>query len=102
MQKDIGVQGKMFSMIRGWQQSGVTQKAFCEEHDIPYHVFHYWYKCFRDAPSPAKEQGFIALKIQPSSSVNTSCAAVELLLADGKRLLFHQPVSSDYLKALIS
>lgn len=102
MQKDINVQEQMFSMIRGWQQSGLTQKAYCEKHSIGYHVFHYWYKCFRDAQSAAKEQGFIAFKIQPSSSVNTSCAAVELLLADGKRLLFHQPVSSDYLKALIS
>jgi hypothetical protein len=102
MQRDVNVRGQMFAMISLWQQSGLTQKAYCEEHGVRYHVFHYWYKCFRDLQSPAKDEGFIPLKIQPSNSVNTCCAHVELLLADGKRLLFHQPVSSDYLKALIS
>jgi hypothetical protein len=101
MQKDVQVREQMFSMIRNWQQSGLTQKAYCEQHKITYHVFHYWYKCFRDLQLPAKEEGFIPLKIQPSS-VNTCSPRIELLLADGKRLLFHQPVASDYLKALIS
>jgi len=102
MQKDVQVREQMFSMISLWQQSGITQKSFCEQHNIRYHVFHYWYKCFRDLQSPTKDEGFIPLKIQPSNPVNTSCAQVELLFGDGKRLLFHQPVTSDYLKALIS
>ncbi|WP_442345985.1 IS66 family insertion sequence element accessory protein TnpA, partial [Foetidibacter luteolus] len=34
----------MFSMIGDWQQSGLSQKAFCAQHGIRYHVFHYWYK----------------------------------------------------------
>lgn len=102
MQKDVNVREQMFSMISLWQQSGLTQKAYCKEHGIRYHVFHYWYKCFRDLQSPPEDEGFIPLKIQASNSVNTSYAHVELLLSDGKRLLFHQAVSSDYLKALIS
>ena len=100
MQKDVQVREQMFSIISSWQQSGLSQKSFCEQHNIRYHVFHYWYKCYRDLQSSTKDEGFIPLKIQPS--VNDSCAYVELLLADGKRLLFHSPVSSDYLKALIS
>ena len=102
MQRDVQVRDQMFSMIRSWQQSGFTQKAYCEQHKIRYHVFHYWYKCFRSLQSPTKDEGFIPLKIQPSTSVNTSCPYIELLLEDGRRLLFNQPVSSDYLKALIS
>jgi hypothetical protein len=102
MQRDVQVREEMFSMIRNWQQSDLTQKAYCEQHKIAYHVFHYWYKCFRDLQLPAKDEGFIPLKIQPSTSVNTSGPHIELLLGDGKRLLFNQPVSSDFLKALIS
>jgi hypothetical protein len=89
-------------MITSWQQSGLSQKAFCEQNGIRYHVFHYWYKCFRDLQSPAKDEGFIPLSIQPSRAINGSCVHVELLLPNGKCLLFHQPVSSDYLKAIIS
>jgi hypothetical protein len=34
-------------------------------------------------------------------SFSSSTPVVELLLVDGTRLLFHEPVSSDYLKAII-
>src|SRR3954449_6413246 len=102
MQKDPKVREQMFSMITSWQQSGLSQKAFCQQNNIGYHVFHYWYKCFRDAHSGSGDEGFIALKIQTPPSVGASCAAIELLLTDGRRLIFNQPVTSDYLKAIIS
>jgi hypothetical protein len=106
MQRDVQVRERMFSMIRRWQQSGLSQKAYCKQHKVAYHVFHYWYKCFRDLPLRAKEEGFIPLKIQASTSTSTSentyIPHIELLFADGRRLLFNQAVSSDFLKALIN
>ena len=91
------VQQQMFGLIEQWRTSDLTQKAFCEQSSLPYHVFHYWYKRYRliDIKEPTS---FIKLKVSASSIT----AQVELILADGKRLLFHQPVSSDYLKAIIS
>jgi hypothetical protein len=44
------------------------------------------------------QPSFVQLQVTSGSSVPT----VELQLGDGRRLLFHQPVSSDYLKSLIS
>lgn len=102
MQRDETIREQMFSMITLWQQSGLSQKAYCQQHNIRYHVFHYWYKCFCDLQSPSKDEGFIPLKIQPVNCTNTASAHAELLLPDGRRLLFHQAVTSDYLKALIS
>lgn len=102
MQKDEATREQMFKMISTWQQSGLSQKSFCEQNGIRYHVFHYWYKCFRELQCPAKHEGFIPIKIQRSKTTNTVSAQVELVLADGKRLLFHQPVSCDFLKALIN
>ena len=102
MQKDEAPREQMFKIVEAWQQSGLSQKSFCEQNGIRDHVFHYWYKCFRDLQSIIKPQGFLPLKIQRSNTANTTSAHVELVLADGKRLLFHQPVSSDYLKDLIS
>ncbi len=101
MQRDETIRQQMFAMITSWQQSGLSQKAYCQEHNIRYHVFHYWYKCFRDLQSPAKDEGFMPLKIQPVNFIHTASAHAELLLPDGRRLLFHQAVTSDYLKALI-
>lgn len=100
------VQQQMFTMIASWQQSGLTRKAYCEQHSIRYHVFHYWYKKYRDSQLSDKQPGFIPLQVKPASAAPITPAAAgvhtELVLTDGKRLIFHQPVSADYLRALIS
>ena len=91
------IQLQMFDYIDQWQQSGLTQKAFCQQVNLAYHVFHYWYRRYRITESkPASS--FIKLRVS-TPSVTSS---IELVLPDGRRLLFHQPVSIDYLKALIS
>ncbi len=97
MQSKAQIQRQMFEHINQWQQSGLNQKAFCEQVNLSYHIFHYWYKRYRNTESQAVSS-FIKLAV---SSPSVSSPA-ELVLPDGKRLLFHQPVSADYLKALIS
>ena len=101
MQYDKIRQGKMFALISSWKQSGLSQKAWCEQNQVRYYVFHYWYKRYRDELSDSGEPAFIPLTVKPSSS-SATCANIEVVLADGKRILFHQAVSSDFLKAVIS
>lgn len=97
MQSKEEVKQQMFDKIEQWQQSGLTQKAYCQQNDIPYHVFHHYYRRYR-SKDKNDEPSFIKLHPAPSYvPVHT-----ELVLTDGKRLLFHQGVSPDYLKALIS
>ena len=88
-------------MIASWKQSNLSQKAYCEQNQIRYHVFHYWYKRYRVAQLNSSEPAFIPINVKPSFS-EASCANIEVVLADGKRILFHQAVSSDFLKAVIS
>ena len=99
MQSKQAIQQQMFAMIEQWQQSGLTQKAYCIQNNIAYHIFHYWYRCYRHNQSATDPDSSSFVKLQVSSPA--IIAHTELLLPDGKRLLFHQPVSSDYLKALI-
>lgn len=89
----------MFDKIVGWQQSGLTQKAFCAQHNIAYHVFHYYYGRFRIKEND-KPPSFI--KLQVASNASSQSAHTELILPDGRRLLFHQQVSADFLKSLIA
>lgn len=86
-------------MITTWKQSGLSQKAYCEQNQIRYYVFHYWYKRYRDEQLDISKPSFIPLNAKPSLP-DVSCANVEVVLADGKRILFHQAVSSDFLKAI--
>lgn len=42
------VREQMFKQMEQLQQSGLIQNAFCEQQSIKYHVFHYWYKRYRE------------------------------------------------------
>ena len=97
MQNKEEVRQQMFAMIMQWRQSGLSQKAWCQQSGIAYHVFHYWYKRYRDTKITSQTSSFTELKVQPAAF-----GFMELLFSDGKRLLFHQPVNSDFIKALIS
>ncbi len=101
MQYDKQAQEDMFRMIVFWKQSGLSQKAYCEQNNIRYYVFHYWYKRYRDQQGAVEDGTFVPLNVRPST-FPVSNSAIEILLPDGKRILFHQPVGPDYLKALIS
>ena len=90
---------RMFELIEQWQQSGLTQKAFCEQHSIRYYVFHYWYRRYR-MQHVVSNNGSSFVKLQIAKPAGTSL--VEVIYPGGIRLLFHEPVSSNYLKALIS
>lgn len=101
MQYDKHTQEEMFAMIGLWKQSGLSQKAYCEQNKIRYYVFHYWYKRYRDEQAGINSPTFFPLNVN-LPLYNTTCANVEVVLPDGKRILFHQPISSDFLKAVIS
>lgn len=105
MQSKEEIREQKFLMIEAWQQSGLSQKDWCARESMAYHSFHYWYKKYRSVHPSAfesldKKQRFISLEVQ--SSFNSSAVNLELLLTDGRRVLFYNPVSSDYLKAIIS
>ena len=47
MQNKKEHRAEKLQMITQWQQSGLTQRAFCTTNNIAYHVFHYWYGVYR-------------------------------------------------------
>ena len=94
MESKQQIRDQHFAMITLWKQSGQTQKQFCLQNNITYHVFHYWYKVYRDQQSAGGS--FVTLNLAAPHRAN-----VELHLTDGRRIIFHQPVSADFLRALI-
>ena len=105
MQQGEHAREQMYAHIERWKQSGLSQKLYCEQQAVKYHVFHYWYKLYRDQHQAAQESpskpsaAFIPLMLNASPAAG---AFVELYLSGGHHLVFHQMVSVDYLKALIS
>jgi len=79
MVKDEQVQEKMFASIRSWQQSNTTQKEWCQQQDIPYHIFHYWYRKFKvPQGSPQHNESFVRLAIDSDETAGCEIVAQEL------------------------
>ena len=99
MQATEAVRQQMFAHISEWQRSGLSQKQYCTEHHLRYYVFHYWYKRYRQAQATPFEAGFLPLQINtaPAAAVHS-----EVVLCDGRRLLFYAPQSADFLKTLLA
>ena len=100
MQSSTQLRQQKLAMIDAWQQSGLSQKQYCLQNNIAYHIFHYWYKRYRDkqAARGSDPAGFIPLTV----NVASAGGYIELQFPDGKKILFHGPVSVDYLKAMIA
>lgn len=89
----------MIDIIGKWKLSGLSQKMFYQQQNMPAHVFYYWHKCYRDqhkSSSVASSGGFIQLK-SPSPVGN-----VEIQWPNGVRVIFNEQVSVEFVKALIS
>jgi len=61
MQNTNMQRAELLKMIPRWQNSGLSQKAFCTSNSITYHVFHYWYGVYRSKQSTSGS--FLALKV---------------------------------------
>jgi hypothetical protein len=86
----------MFSKIRQWKESGLSQKSFCKQHGIAYHSFHHYYKKWRDIQE-SKPAGFVPLQIPDLQSE----VFAMLSFPNGLTLQLHQAVTADYLKSLV-
>ena len=87
-------------LIQQWKDSGLTQKEFYQQHNIPQHVFYYWHKCYRDQQHKndkgplSTANGFVQIT-SPASAGN-----VEVQFSNGTHIIFNEPVSWEFLKAL--
>lgn len=102
----------MFSLIEIWQASGQSQRIFCQEKDLAYSKFHYWYKKYQEYQSPSSTgeprpdesvgRSFVAVTVKKSRALETLPAgALELVFPDGRRLIFNQAVEAGFVKALL-
>jgi hypothetical protein len=93
----------MFSLIEIWQSSGQSQRTFCQEKDLAYSKFHYWYKKYLEYRSPStSEDSFVAVRVKKANTLESVPAGVlELVLPDGRRLIFNQAVEAGFLKTLL-
>jgi hypothetical protein len=96
MAKSESTREQMFASIASWQTSDLSQKEWCRQQEMAYHVFHY-YRVYREEyPEPVNDNSFVRLAIK--EDVDAPC---EVVFADGTKVVFRVPVSVQYLKNLL-
>jgi hypothetical protein len=97
MLKDESIREQMFASIASWRSSELSQKKWCQDQGITYHVFHYWYRKYRDEhPESTDNDSFVRLTVK--SEARASC---EVIFTDGTKIVFWEAVPAPYLKSLL-
>lgn len=94
-------QQQFFAHIMQWQQSGLSKKTWCEQNNVVYSAFHYWYKQYRNRQSDTdKNNGdnFVQLVLHDHPVGAPWC---ELVLDGGRRLIFYHPVAGEFIRNLL-
>lgn len=55
----------MLDLIEAYENSGQTQKSFCDENDLKMPVFQYWLRKYRKSDSTNKPASFIPIEVDP-------------------------------------
>jgi len=125
----VKTEKEMFPLVKGWLESGLTQRQFCTTHQLPVHILAYWVGRYRKAqledttPTtkagaekvvaktskaakkimvPDNTHGFIRLTPPPPSPSPIATGSMEVVLPTGTVIRFSTTVPVDYLTELLS
>lgn len=90
----------MYDLVSLWEKSDLSQKAFCEAHEIPVAVFSYWRRRQKRAQEGEKRAAGFSEVCLPGPA---SCGGVfaRIRFANGVELELEQRVDSAWIKALL-
>lgn len=95
----------MIALIEKYlREPGITQRAFCARHQVPYSTFHYYLAKRRRQQTPAREKPvgrFIPLTLPDLAITPGGPSACEIAWPGGVVIRFETNPSPEYLVALI-
>ena len=92
--------------LQAWKHSGLSQRAYLDTTGVSKTLFSYWQRKLSPElpPTVPDSPGFVAVSAPELAAEVTTPARVfaRIRCCDGRELELHEPVSSDYLRALLS
>ncbi|MBE9522877.1 MAG: hypothetical protein IME95_06775 [Proteobacteria bacterium] len=94
---------EMFSLIRKYEESNISARAFYRQHNLPEHIFYYWRRKYREAHGPA-EKGFLPIEIglPVLPPANEHRGSVQIQYPNGVQITLDKSVSISRIRALIT
>lgn len=95
------------SLIQNWQDSNLSRKEFCKQHDVALSAFQYWLgKVGKDTTAvegDGSATGFVPVSVKGTGNLpGSQSVLLELVLPDGRRVNFYEGVDVQFLKVLLS
>jgi len=93
----------MFSLIRKWEASGLSQEKFVRQHGIARSTFGYWRKKYlKETSHNSEKDKFIPVKVSDRTKpIENNTGAVEVVYPNGVRLVCASSMDLSRLKPLI-
>ena len=92
----------MYSLIRQWESSGLSQTQFFRQNGISKSTFGYWRKKYlKETSNSKKKEQFIPVKISKAGITDNSQGVLELVYPNGVRLVCTSNMDLSRLKPLI-
>jgi len=86
---------EMFTIVEQYKKSNQTQKAFCQQIDLPYTTFQFWLKIYRERQSPeTPKTNFITLKPTTDSIEKTNRSDYHIEFPNGIKLYLPSQINA--------
>ncbi len=92
----------MFSLIMKYEEINISARDFCQQYNLPEHIFYYWLRKYKKAQGPV-EQGFIPVEIGSPvvPPVRDADGDIQIHFPNGVLITLDKSVSISRIKALI-
>jgi hypothetical protein len=87
------------SHVEQWQQSGLSQRAYCRNHGLKPDRFYYWRRRIQD---PQGQISFLPVALPESLSARQKIGAVRIHAPNGFIVEFERPHGSQDVQELVS
>lgn len=98
------IRSQMFAFIEAWQSSGQRKAVYCQQHNMAHSKFYYWLKQYKALHADTQKQaGFCEVTVKAIEPAQCQAQVwMTLECADGRRMLFHQPLEFSLIERLLS
>jgi hypothetical protein len=95
-------QRDMFSLIRKYEESNISARAFYLQHKVPEHIFYYWRRKYIEVHRPV-EKSFLPLEVSLPllPPVKEPIGSIQIQYPNGVQITLDKSVSISRIKALI-
>jgi hypothetical protein len=91
----------MLALVREWETSGETRRAFVRRHGVTLSCFDYWRRQVLDGRQEDRAVAFAPVRVVADDTA-TGAGVIEVVLASGERVVIREGASGDLVRTVVA